>query len=179
MTHKKSFGFIDKSLLPSGEYEEILITNKREFLTTGETSHIGCNHCGATAATNVAIYLDDQLDIMKTFMELYKMIGNGPVFFVPRKLKRYFSILNKDLKYCKVKDDVSIVKSINRKNICMLLLARGILDWHYVVCIGYRKYEDGRLYLIIVDGWTKDDIKYYKINDGAVMLSGTAFKIKK
>ena len=175
--NRGNYGFIDEYNMPKGYYKETLITDAKDFIVTGDNKDIANNHCGATAATNVSLYYLKDVNSRNVFKDLHRLIGNGPVFYISRKLKRYFKEQNKDLYYRKIKSSSQFKSAIDNGNIIIVLLAKGIINWHYAVCIGYRIYEDGQFFLITMDGWNKNIKKYYKINSGSLLLSATEYKV--
>ena len=170
------YGFLKADDLPAGPYKEFFASQGlKEFVTTGATGDTLNNHCGATAATNLALnFIHD--DWQKIFARAYAMIGEGPALFIGHKVKRLFSSYKKKVKTRVYRSRDKIKKSIIRRRLSILLLANGLFDWHYVLCLGYRTYESGDDYLILADGWTKT-LTYYKINAGSLLFSATVYDL--
>ena len=171
------YGFLKADQMPAGEYRDVYasLALREGFVTTGQTGDYLNNHCGATAATNFARHYIRE-DWRKIFVNVYALIGNGPAFFISHKIKRYFKSHGLKLKSkIHFKTD-KIKKASIRNRLSILLLANGIFDWHYVLCLGYRAYANGDDYLIIADGWTRT-VSYYKVNRGSLMFSATTYDL--
>lgn len=112
------------------------------------------------------------------FKKFHREIGNGPIFFIPKKIVRVFKDLGKDLEYFSTRNAYEIKAALDQNHMGILLLVNGLFDWHYVIVLGYRLYENEELYLIIMDGWTKDRKRFYKINSGSLLLSASFYKLK-
>lgn len=174
------YGFLDLDQLPQGIFVEKYIDDSAnlDYITTADNKDLAKNHCGATAATNLGHYYLRDLSFDLLFKKFHSEIGNGPVFFIPKKILRVFKDLGKDLDYFSTRDVEEIKTALYQNLMGILLLANGLFDWHYVVALGYRIYENGDMYLIIMDGWTKDRKRFYKINSGSLLLSASFYKLK-
>lgn len=174
------YGFLDTDQLPKGNFTDFYIDGlaNLEFITTSDNKDLAKNHCGATAATNLGHYYIRDLDQDSLFKKFYSEIGNGPVFFIAKKIQRTFKDLGKDVEYFSTRDLGEIKDALDQNHMGILLLANGLFDWHYVIVLGYRLYENEELYLIIMDGWTKDRRRFYKINSGSLLLSASFYKLK-
>ena len=127
------YGFLDIKDMPTSKYKynTIQLTN-HNWATTGEFSDIGSNHCGAIASTNLALYFayqgydnllkDDNKE--KTFLEIHKLIGNGPVMKIAKKTQDYFKSRGYDLGYSRAN---------SYKGIKMQLKRIGLVVFYYLL----------------------------------------------
>lgn len=181
------YKFISNENMPLGKYSSKTISNIEsvDWITTGYTNDLAKNHCGATAVTNLAIYYDkmgyEMLKIndskLETFKEIHKIIGNGPVLTIAQGAKKYFKARGYDLSKSSLNSFDEIKIAIDNNQIIGILLSNGIFDWHWVLAIGYREYENGENYLRIINGWNNTSDIFYKINSGALLFSATRYWI--
>lgn len=181
------YGFVDIKDMPTGSYKsnKIPLANDN-WATTGEFSNIADNHCGATASTNIALYFTYQeyINLLKdsskhnTFLEIHRSIGNGPVMRIAKKTKDYFKRRGYNLRYGRAISYNGIKKAIANNRPCGVLLAAGILDWHWIIAIGWREYPDGDKYLQIINGWNNSTQKFFKLKNGARLVSATEYWIE-
>lgn len=178
------FGFININNMPGGSYKySDLPFEGIDWATTGPYSDIARDHCGAVFVTNLAIYFanrgfDNLLidnDRYKTFREIHKIIGNGPVAVVACKARKYFSSRGYSLKYRKVCSFNGIQASILNNRPLGILLTNNIASWHWVMAIGWRRYDSEGKYLRIVDGWNNTSDRFYKINSNSILWSATEY----
>ncbi len=181
------YGFISWGDMPSGIYsfDTIAKAGSTDWATTGEFNDIAKNHCAATAVTNFALYFANRgysklkIDtVYDTFVAVHKIVGNGPVMTIADKAKKYFSNRGYTLKTKAADDFPSIITAVNNDRPSGILLANGIVDWHWVICIGYRVYDSGGNYMRIVDGWHDTINMYYLINSGSMWWSATEYWIE-
>lgn len=179
------YGFIPINNMPKGKYKAATIDiDGINWATTGEFSNVADNHCGATAATNIALYFHKRgytnlLNKNKhdTFTAIHKVIGNGPVAMIAGGTKKYFNSRGYPLKYGRVSSFNGIKKAIANQKPCGVLLAAGILDWHWVICVGWREYSTGEKYLQIVNGWNNSANYFFKVNNNVRLRSTTEYGI--
>ncbi len=179
------YGFIDWGSMPSGSYSSKTITNasSTSWITTSDTSHLADNHCGATASTNIALYYANRgysnLKInnskIDTFKAVHKIIGNGPVMMIAGGTKQYFQDRGYSLSSSSVSDFSGIKSAADNNQIQGILLADGIVSWHWILAVGYRQYNSGGNYMRIVNGWDNTIDVFYKINSGSAWISATKY----
>ncbi len=167
------YGFINKKDMPPGNYiSGDLFLDAYNFTVTGDFIDLAKNHCGAVFTTNLFIFLgglkslsaEGLLDIFK---KVHKIIGNGPVLFLSRKSRRLFYENEISLHYTRIKS-TSEVKDIIQQNLPSgMLLMKSLFNWHWVMIVGYRAYENGDFYYKIMDGWTRDRERYYRPDSGS------------
>lgn len=155
------------------------------WITTVETSGLASRHCGAVAATNTFLYMNSlendrekHLEKKEIFKSLHKMIGNGPVFSLDNNLKKFFKKLGYNLKSKKIKSIDQYKSEIDNGSVILILIARGIVEWHWVLGVGYIDYGDGNFYAQIIDGWHNSTDKFYKIKNNNSWLSAKSFYIE-
>lgn len=179
------YGFIDWGDMPSGTYDWDMVANaaSTDWATTGEFSSIAKNHCGATAVTNFALYfancgysnLKINSSVYDTFVAVHKIVGNGPVMTIADEAKEYFTDRGYTLKTSSVGSFSGIQTAIGNDRPCGILLANAIVDWHWVICVGYRAYNSGGSYMRVVDGWNDTTLKFYLCNSGSTWISATQY----
>ncbi len=182
------YGFIDWDDMPSGSYKSDTIKKAWavDWVTTGEFSDIANNHCGATAATNIALYyakrgysnLKKNNSNYDTFVAVHNIIGDGPVMMIAGDTKEYFSDRGYNLKHSSVYTFSGIKSAVKDDNIIGILLANGIVDWHWILGVGYREYTTGDKYIRIVNGWDDTSYKFYKPHSGSAWWSATEYWVK-
>ena len=60
-----------------------------------------------------------------------------------------------------------------------ILLANGIVAWHWILGVGYRNYTSSSdLYLRIVDGWNNNANRFYKPNSNSLWVSSTEYWVE-
>lgn len=180
------YGFIDLGGLPSGSYSAKTISSASSvnWATTGEFSNIANNHCAAVAVTNLALYFAKRgsSNLMvnnsktDTFKAVHAIVGNGPVMIIAGSAKTYFKNRGYTLNYTGA-DTISSLKTATDNNRpCGILLADGIVDWHWIISVGYRTYSSsGDTYVQIVNGWNNTIQKYYKPHSGSMWWSATQY----
>jgi len=153
------YGFIDWGDMPSGSYSSKTITNasSTSWITTSDTSHLADNHCGATVSTNIALYyatrgyrnLKINNSEINTFKAVHKIIGNGPVMMIAGGTKQYFQDRGYSLSSSSVDNFFGIKSAADNNQIQGILLANGIVSWHWILALGYRQYNSGGNYMRI------------------------------
>ncbi len=175
------YGFIHWEDMPEGAYTSNLISNtlNTEWATTGEFESIADNHCGAVAATNLALYFSNRgytklkiNSVYDTFVAVHNFVGNGPVANINNKTKEYFASRGYTLNSTYLSLYSHIKAAIDENRPCSLLLADGIANWHWVIGIGYRQYNAGGSYVRIIDGWEKSSTNFYLYNTGSSFMDG-------
>lgn len=179
------YGFIDWGDMPSGTYSSQTITSasSTSWITMSDTSHLADKHCGATAATNIALYYANRgynnLKInnseIDTFKAVHKIIGNGPVMMIAEGTKQYFKDRGYSLSASSVDDFSNMKSAADNDEIQGVLLADGIFNWHWILAVGYRQYNSGGDYMRIVNGWDNTIDIFYKVNSGSVWISATKY----
>ncbi|NLJ89597.1 MAG: hypothetical protein GX323_01740 [Clostridiales bacterium] len=180
------YGFIDIKNMPYGTYTSKCISLEDcDWATTGEFIQNTNNHCGAVASTNIALFYAYQGYIgllintskSETFYKIHKSIGNGPVIRIAAKTKNYFKSRGYDLNYRRVTFYKGIKEAIDKNRPCAILLTAGIAKWHWVIGVGYREYTTGERYIQVVNGWRNSSNQFFKVGDGAKIVSVTEYWI--
>ncbi len=166
-------------------YNSLPNLDKIEWLTTGETSHLADNHCGAVTTTNMIIYYLNSSEAQKVtklkafdiFTRAHRFVGNGPVPRLSGKVRKIFHRYYKPVVGKRIRKTYDIKQAIDEgKNITLLLMAN-LLDWHWVLCVGYREYFNGEFYLEIVDAWHNSGKRFYKLKSQAFLVSAVAYDL--
>lgn len=185
---KGGYGFYDWGSMPGGSYKSNTIKSagSTDWITTSEVKDIAKNHCGATAVTNIALYYHNRgysnLKISgskrETFKRVHSIIGNGPVMTIAGGTKTYFSNRGYNLSYSNVGNFATIKNAVTNDRVTGILLANGIVDWHWVLGVGYREYANGGNYIRIVNGWNNTINKFYKPHSGSLWVSATQYWVR-
>ncbi len=180
------YGFMNKEELPKQSFtEKMLPVQGIRWAVTSDFDDLAVNHCGATFVTNLAIYAArcGQEKVLTdgshraTFIKIHALVGNGPVLRLAGKAVAYFKSRGCDLTYRSISGFDQIRQAINQGHPCGLLLMNAPLDWHWVMVIGYRIYEDGLCILQIMDGWHRQTQRFYLINHGSRLIHTTEYNL--
>ena len=169
----KGYGFLPRAGLPRGHYNEIsLPVESLHWAVTGDYGKIAKNHCGAVCATNLSVYFSSQgyrelleeNDRTRTFERVHNFVGDGPVLRLLNRTRKYFASRGYSFSCRKVRYFWEIRDAIGEGRPSVVLLTSGPFDWHWVLAVGCRRYEDGREYLRVVDGWHDTSDRYFLLS---------------
>lgn len=172
--------------MPSGNYTCGYINYQdTKWVKTGDISW-GKNHCASAAATNIVLYYakigyrDLKIDHKEysTFLELYNIIQDGPVVKIAHKISDYSLQKGYNLKYRGIKDLEEFKDAIEENMPLTMLLSASLLKWHWVVAVGWREYENGHIYIQIVDNWNGKANRFYKVDTNLIYLFMTKYWIE-
>ena len=170
----RSYGFVYSDAMPKGGYRENCIDlEKDKIAITMDYSEYAENHCACVCAMNLLTILkkynafdlkrlEIEEDRLKLFKSLHSVIKNGPVVFFKPKLKKIFMSIGSKVRFKKAKGLEDFEKSIAKNRPVAMMVNAGITKWHWILVIGIRKYDDGDVYLKILDGWNKRTDRYLK-----------------
>jgi len=158
------YDFIKWDDMPSGTYTSgWLPFYGTTWAVMQDFEDIANNHCGATAATNIALYFATTVNpnikknnsVRDTFIDLHSRIGNGPVLNFNNELKAYISSRGSTLNYSAQLPNTfsEVKKAIGERRPLSLLLMGGPFNYHWIVGVGYREYDNGEKYVRVVTGW--------------------------
>lgn len=172
------YGFAALGDMPAGEYVSADISALcTAWAVTGDFSAVAENHCAAVAVMNLALYFaaGGRPELKKpsygdTFAAVHKAVGNGPVFRLTGRAKRYFANCGYVLASRPLGDYGGIRAAVNNGHPCVLLLADGLLQWHWVLAVGCREYAGGGEYIRLVSGWHRAADRFYMPGCGSVVL---------
>ena len=183
----KDYGFIKEENMPNLGYvsNSLPKLDEIDWLTTGETSHLADNHCGAVTTTNLIIYYlnstqDQKVTKLKAFdifEQVHRFVGNGPVPKLSGKVRKIFHRYYKPVVHKRVRKSYEIKEAIDEGKIVTLLLMANLFDWHWVLCVGYREYFNEDFYLEVVDAWHNNGKRFYKLKSQAFLVSATAYDL--
>ncbi len=165
------YQFIPWSDMPRGAYEERRLDYSNMNIVTTTDLKYGRNHCGAVAVANIILYFASQgkTNLLEnnseyeSLVKAHQLIGNGPVVRIEKGASRYFKFKGYDLKFNNLNSFEDIKACIERANPFTLLLSSALLDWHWVVGVGWREYENGDKYIEIIDGWNRHYSYFYQV----------------
>lgn len=130
-------------------------------------------------------------EAMSIFPLVHRYVRNGPVLFLRGKAKRYFaashmSYLAKPIRRLSADDGSSrakserkfrrIAASLREGHPVALLVAASLLNWHWVLAVGYTIYTDGSFGLRIVDEWHRKGLRIYVPDEGSRLLSALSLE---
>lgn len=181
----KDYNFINLKDMPKGGYSSANINYNGTIWVKTKDLECAKNHCGAAAATNIALYFANKgckkLKIKNseydTFLELYKTIKDGPVARIANKIREYFLIKGYNLNYGTIRDYQDVKKAIKMDMPLTFLLSASLSNWHWVVAVGWREYANGDKYIQIVDGWNSNAARFYKVGSNFNYLFMTKYWI--
>lgn len=183
MMLKNNYQFLKEKDLPKEDYLEYTINNiNKQIVTTNMFTNCK-NHCAAICLTNLTLYYANRYpnlinnDTNNTFFSIHKLVGNGPKLFISKRIDKYYKQKGYTLKHTYINKD-KIIESIKQDSPCALLLKGNIIDYHWVLCIGFRQYKD-KVYLRIFDGWHNTIDAYYQLNGPTKLLHVTSYSIRK
>lgn len=191
---KKGYNFVYEKDLPSIKYEDINIIGitPDSLSVTGTYSSMAKNHCATICLINlikimvkqkkeaVLSVFDEKTEEKELFTGIYAITGNGPVIAICRKLNRFLGNVNlfaQKTKYGNVEDVKEAIK--NQIPVAVLLKGFSMTDWHWVICVGVRTYEDGRVYLRIIDNWNKTLSRFMPADKKKPWISALSINICK
>lgn len=176
------YGFVT---LPSGTVSSSKTITSASSVTWAVMSSfndIAKNHCGATVVTNLALYYYQRgytnlriTNVRGTFEAVHKIIGNGPVTVIAGDAVKYFSNRGYTLNHSSANTQLAVKTALNNNRPLATLLADGLLNWHWVLTVGYREYTSGDFYMQIVTGWRNGIDRYYKPGTGSAWWSSTQY----
>lgn len=180
-----NYGFVNWDDMPSGGHvHDSLPMSGVSWVITSDFGDIANNHCGATAVTNLAMYFSKngfpklkKESNRDTFIAVHNIVGDGPVITIADKAEEYFTDCGYTLNYDSISTYDELKKAIRKDKPCGILLAEGIVEWHWILGVGYRIYvemEDEK-YIQIMDGWNRNVNRFYKPYSGSLWVSATAY----
>lgn len=142
-----------------GFYKNSFIKDKRQYYTTSMFNHFAKRHCAFVTLLNVLVYYD--LKSKDLIDYVYKLVGNGPILFMQRKIKRLFNYLNIDIDLKKIYRKNTLIKTLKNDDLVMVLLMRHIFDWHWVLTSEIKDDE-----LTVINAWNTKPVAY-QLNQGS------------
>lgn len=158
-----TYGFRKKDSLEKLIKKEIpRPKNSQAWFTTKDIVE-GKNHCGSILGANLILYYKDFLNEKSPLEEAYRLVGNGPIIFLAKKLRPYFIKKGYYLKTRPLKGEEAIKEALKNKRPLIILLEKNPLNWHWVLGLDYLEDSLG-FFIEIADGWSREST-YYKINE--------------
>lgn len=187
-----SYGFLQEKDMPPGEYREKRLSRDAvTWAVTDEFAGEARNHCAAVCTTNLMIWkmlekygLQDipEKDRRRIFDYVHRRVGNGPVIFLHSRIRKMPEWEQGNFRSARIYRKKEILSALDRGVVCTLLLAGGMLEWHWVLATGYRVYSCGgkeRIYLRIADSWHRKDTIFYPLsgtgNRAAFLLAARSY----
>lgn len=190
---KKGYGFVYVKDMPSLKYEDVDIEglDADALAVTGTYSDIADNHCATVCLTNLIklgmrlrdetllSVFDEKTEEKDIFGGIYAITGDGPIFALKHNLVKYMKPLNVGVEKIKY-HSLDEVKEALKAQIPVALLVKGynLNEWHWIICVGMRTYEDGSVYLRIIDNWNRTLIRFMPVKKKKPWISAISFKFK-
>jgi hypothetical protein len=167
-----SFNFIHWNDMPTGTYTSGWLPSAgTTWAVMSDYDQIAINHCGATAATNVALYYATTFNsyfkknnsVYDTFVDLHNRIGNGPTIYATliSGLSGYVSSRGYSLNSLSISGFTAIKTATSENRTCLQLMTSSLFSWHWVITNGWREYSSGSKYVRIVTGWENSTLNFY------------------
>lgn len=153
----------------------------RVFAVTGDYAAIARNHCAATMLTNAVAMLCPE-SLHRSFAEIHRVIGNGPVLRLARPANRYLQ--QAGVPYICEQYDRHLTEGsperlagIAREELlagrpAALLVAASSLRWHWVLALPGE--ESGEA-LLISDSWHARQVFQYVPDRGSRLMGVCVF----
>lgn len=109
-------------------------------------------------------------------LSIYGKVGNGPILMAPTHASRFFREEDRTLVVRSWIRWRAIPMEINAGRPCALLLRLGLREWHWVLCVGWRRYESGQLWLRLADGW-HPQATFFSREHGASFVYAASFQL--
>ncbi len=173
-----TYDFIDWNSMPSGNYSSDwlpfagttwAVMDDYTYKTNPINNKVVDDHCGATAATNLALYFATQGysnlkkngSVNDTFYDLHNRTGNGPVLMIAGSVSSYATSRGYTINHSSVASYSAFKTAIGNSRPCGILLTAAIDNWHWIVGVGYRDYTSGGNYVRVVTGWENSANNFY------------------
>lgn len=172
------YGFVTISGLPPLDCNTKTILKVDGVRNWGTTDFPGKENCGAVAAFNLAYYYSKTgyQNLYKnhsdTYDAVYAIVGNGPAVSLTPKIKKYIENCGYVYNTKPASNYASIRSGLNKNHMVLLCLADALNKAHWVIGVGYNYYDDGTMYVRLIDGWTTVSKYYYQPNSGSLFVSG-------
>lgn len=172
------FGFVHVSNLPTMDCNTKTILRADGIRNWGTTSLPGRKNCGAVAAFNLAYYYSKSSytklykNHTDTYAAIYALVGDGPAISLTPKIKKYIENCGYVYNTKPASNYTSMRTALNANHVILLCLVDGIDEAHWILGVGYNHYDDGTMYVRVVDGWTETATYYYQPNSGSLFLTG-------
>ena len=181
----EDYGFLRPDRLPDVSYSEQRLAHlDLPWFTTQETNALARNHCGATAAANVFLYLcsihhrfPKDGDRMAFFKDVHRYVGDGPLLSISGQMAAYALMHRIPLQFYPVFGFRGIQQAISKGRIVSVQLMYSPNVGHWTLCTGWRVDQDGTRYLRLVSGWKGDADTFYCLDrdNGCHLITSTAY----
>lgn len=187
--------FIRQSALPEGpgEFSYSLPASDIRYAVTGDFMDRARNHCASVCTANLVLYFRNleqagkivknvrrtrgELEAMKkekalfreaAFANAYRALGDGPVFRITKTVLRELSDqgIRAEALGISRKDKSSLLQALHEGMPCAVLLRISPFNWHWILAVGYRHYENGRTFLQVSDSWNPRADRYLELTGG-------------
>lgn len=181
--------FLEAAALPPTPYIDCCLPlDGVDWVVTSDFSRIAKNHCAAVCLTNLAHWFAAQDPAYaalaveggreETFRSVHALVGNGPVFAISGKARRWFAQKGFRLDRCRLWDASALQWAIRADMPCALLLVGGPLDWHWVLAVGWREYPSGEIYVRVADGWNRGADRFLPLHSRPRLVSAVAYSLE-
>lgn len=176
------YGFISGADMPTIRYTSDVITGTNvDWVITKDFSGY-TDHCAATSITNLAIYFAGQGydNLYKgsdtaTFSDVVKICPDGATPSLSGSVAAYFSSCGYTAGHSGVGNMSDLKDAVTKDRPCAMLLADGIVTWHWILGLGWREYISGDQYIQVMDNWRRTTNRYYNPGDGSLWVSAREY----
>ncbi len=159
-----------------------------DWAATFDFNDLAKNHCAATTITNYALwYLREYLGrqdadgtnasvIKQIFTDVHRYIPNGPVLRLKNRAARFFRAAKLPIEVVSIKEE-AIQDELDAGNPVAIMVAASVMQWHWVLVVGYIFSEDGTRSYLIEDNWHRRGLYTYRPGIGSRLLDVLAFHV--
>lgn len=121
------------------------------------------NHCAAVMVANLLAYASKRQGTSAriSLEDIYERIGDGPILVAPRYAGHFLAEEGYRTKQQILLSKRQIAAALEHKMPCIFLLCASPRHWHWVLCVGYSRQEDGIMY-VVADGW-HSELRFLRI----------------
>ena len=159
------------------------------WAATSDFDDLASNHCAATTITNYALwYLREYRGrkdatgavtdyTRKVFSDVHRHIPNGPVLLLKNKAARYFRAASLPVSVLSIKEE-NIREELEAGNPVAIMVAASVMQWHWILVVGYLTGEDSLVTYLIEDNWHRKGMYTYTPGIGSKLLDVLAFHVE-
>lgn len=118
------------------------------------------NHCASVMIANLALCLGvaDSRERREILKRVYEKVGDGPILMAPTRARSFLVDLGRKVVVRPWVPYDLIPGQIARGRPSAVLLRQGLRNWHWTLCIGWRQYRSGQLWLHLADSWHEEAV---------------------
>lgn len=184
--------FVRQSALPEGPggFSYSLPGSDIRYAVTGDYMDRARNHCASVCTANLVLYFRSQektgnseknvrrtreeLEALKrekalfreaVFTSAYRALGDGPVFRIAKTALRELADrgIRAEASGISRRDRSALLQALHEGMPCAILIRISPFNWHWILAVGYRRYENGRTFLQVSDSWNPRADRYLEL----------------